>query len=234
MRWLAVLLVACVAGCGVNPIPEPPFERPPALAGDVVGAVCDECDGAPLKLTGAPGSVTDADVVWAVNLDGTAPPVVAPVAADGSFALDIDGLRGDELRLQARRGALRSEPVDLIAGRGALELSPRPLAGCFEVERELALPEAAVGAMSSSAIALAHSCGAPLAIDRIALRAPAPEYSLEGTAAPVVLEAGSAGELRVVYRPTEAAARGEEVALIEVSSPEVFRRAVTLFVAGAP
>ncbi len=47
MRRLAVLLVACVAGCGVNPIPEPPFERPPALAGDVVGAVCDERATAP-------------------------------------------------------------------------------------------------------------------------------------------------------------------------------------------
>ncbi|WP_437591648.1 hypothetical protein [Sorangium sp. So ce1000] len=233
MRWLAVLLVACVAGCGVNPIPEPPFERAPALAGDVVGKVCDECDGAPLKLTGAPGSVTDADLVWAVNLDGTAPPVVAPVADDGSFALDIDGIRGDELRLQARRGALRSEPADLIAGAGVLEPSPRPLDGCFQVERELGLPETSVGAVSIRTIQLVHACSAPLAIDSIALRAPAPEYSLEGAAAPVVLEAGSVEDLRVVYRPTAAAAR-EEVALIEVSSPEVFRRAVTLFVRDAP
>ncbi|WP_437283576.1 hypothetical protein WME90_07750 [Sorangium sp. So ce375] len=233
MRWLAVLLVACAAGCGVNPIPEPPFERPPALAGDVVGAVCDECDGAPLELAGGPGSVTDADVVWAVNLDGTAPPVVAPVADDGSFALQIDGVRGNELRLQARRGARRSAPMDLLAGAGVLEPSPRPLAGCFRVEQELALPETDVGAMSIGTLALVHTCGAPLAIDSIALRAPAPEYSLEGTAAPVVLDAGSVAELRVVYRPAEAATR-EEVALIEVSSPEVFRRAVTLFVTGAP
>ncbi len=131
----------------------------------------------------------------------------------------------------ARRAA--PEPVDLIAGRGALEPSPRPLAGCFEVERELALPEAAVGAMSSSAVALAHSCGAPLAIDEDRAARPGPRVQPRGTAAPVVLEAGSAGELRVVYRPTEAAAR-EEVALIEVSSPEVLRRAVTLFVPGAP
>ncbi|WP_437969419.1 hypothetical protein WMF04_09015 [Sorangium sp. So ce260] len=231
MRWLAVLLVACVAGCGVNPIPEPPSA--PALAGDVVGAICDGCDGAPMEVTGGPGSVTGADVIWAVNLDGTGEPVVAPVEEDGSFALQIDAVRGSELRLQARRGAIRAEPADLVAGSGVLERAPRPLADCFEVQPELALPWAAVGAASTSALRLAHTCAAPLAIDAIALRAPAPGYLLEGATAPVVLEAGDATDVRVVLQPVEGAAR-EEVLLIEVSSPEVSRRAVTLFVRDAP
>ncbi|WP_437572332.1 hypothetical protein [Sorangium sp. So ce542] len=231
MRWLAVLLVACVAGCGVNPIPEPPSA--PAFAGDVVGAICDECDGAPMDVTGGPGSVKGADLVWAVNLDRTGAPVVAPVEEDGSFALQIDAFRGHELRLQARRGAARSAPADLVAGGGVLVPAPRPLAGCFQVEPELALPETAAGAVSARALPLVHTCAAPLAIDAIALRAPAPGYLLEGATAPVTLEAGEAADVRVVFQPVEDATR-EEVLLIEVSSPEASRRAVTLFVRDAP
>ncbi|XXX79445.1 hypothetical protein WMF30_11780 [Sorangium sp. So ce134] len=231
MRWLAVLLVACVAGCGVNPIPEPPSA--PALAGDVVGALCDECDGALMDVTGGPGSVKGADLVWAVNLDGTGGPVVAPVEEDGSFALQIDAIRGQELRLQARRGALRSAPADLVAGGGVLEPAPRPFADCFRLQQELALPETAVGAVSTRTLQLVHTCAAPLAIDAIALRAPAPGYLLEGATAPAVLEAGDLAEVRVVFQPVEDEAR-EEVLLIEVSSPEVSRRAVTLFVRDAP
>ncbi|WP_437648817.1 hypothetical protein [Sorangium sp. So ce362] len=233
MRWLAALLVACVAGCGVNPIPEPPSA--PALAGDLVGAFCDGCDGAPveLELAGGPGSVKDAELVWAVNLDGAGPPVVAPVADDGSFALQIGAVRGDELRVQARRGAARSEPADLVVESGVLERAPRPLADCFQVEPELALPATAAGAAVSRALRLVHTCAAPLAIDAIALRAPAPGVLLEGATAPVVLEAGEATEVRVVFQPVEDAAR-EEVLLVEVSSPEVSRRAVTLFARDAP
>ncbi|WP_437336833.1 hypothetical protein [Sorangium sp. So ce394] len=231
MRWLAVLLVACVAGCGVNPIPEPPSA--PALAGDVVGAMCDECDGALMDVTGGPGSVEGADLVWAVNLDRAVAPVVAPVEEDGSFALQIDAIRGHELRLQARRGAARSAPADLVARSGVLEPAPRPLADCFRVEPELALPEPAVGAVSTRTLPLVHTCAAPLAIDAIALRAPAPGYLLEGATAPVVLEAGEVTDLRVVLQPVEDETR-EEVLLIEVSSPEVSRRAVTLFVSDAP
>ncbi|WP_437816345.1 hypothetical protein [Sorangium sp. So ce1078] len=231
MRWLAVLLVACVAGCGVNPIPEPPSA--PALAGDVVGAICDECDGAPMDVTGGPGSARDADAVWAVNLDGTAPPAVAEVGADGSFALSLEAGLGNEVRLQARRGELRGEPVDLVAADGVLAGAPRPLEGCFHVEPELALTDTAVGDVSAGVLRLEHDCAAPLAIDAIALRTPAPELSLQGALAPVVLAPGEPLEVRVELRPRASGPR-EEVLLVEVSSPEVTRRAVTLFGRGVP
>ncbi|WP_437627992.1 hypothetical protein [Sorangium sp. So ce1151] len=233
MRWLAVLLVACVAGCGVNPIPEPPAA--PEL-GDVTGDVCMVCDTGPVDLAGGPGSATNADAVWAVNLDGTAPPAVAEVGADGSFFLSPDVRLGDEVRVQARRGEHRSAPVDLVVADGVLERAPRPLADCFHVEPELELPDTAAFEVSTVALRLEHSCADPLAIDAIALRAPAADLALPGGPAPVVLAPGEPLDVRVEFRPRASGLR-EEVLLIEASSPAVTavtRRAVTLFGRGVP
>ncbi|MGK3991011.1 hypothetical protein WME99_48640 [Sorangium sp. So ce136] len=237
MRWLAVLLVACVAGCGVNPIPEPPAA--PEL-GEVTGAVCMVCDTGQVDLAGGPGSATDADAVWAVNLDGTAPPAVAEVGADGSFVLSPDVHLGDEVRVQARRGEHRSAPADLVVADGVLERAPRPLADCFHVEPELELPDTAIGEVSTVALRLEHSCADPLAIDAIALRAPAADLAVQGGPSggpsPVVIAPGEPLDVRVEFRPRASGPR-EEVLLIEASSPSVTavtRRAVTLFGRGVP
>ncbi|WP_437760908.1 hypothetical protein [Sorangium sp. So ce1389] len=230
MRWLAVLLVACVAGCGVNPIPEPPAA--PEL-GEVTGDVCMVCDTGQVDLAGGPGSATNADAVWAVNLDGTAPPTVAEVGADGSFVLSLDVRLGDEVRVQARRGEHRSAPADLVVADGVLKPAPRPLADCFLVEPELELPDTAIGEVSTVALRLEHSCADPLAIDAIALRAPADDLALQGGPAPVVIAPGEPLDVRVELRPRAAGPR-EEVLLIEASSPAATRRAVTLLGRGVP
>lgn len=231
MRWIAVLLVVCGAGCGVNPIPEPPSA--PEIVGEVVGAYCDACDDPEIDLTGGPGSVKNADTVWAVNLDGIQPPVVAEVAADGSFALSLEAATGNEVRLQARRDEKRSEPTDWIAANGVLERARRPLADCFRVAPELALADTPVGAASTGSLRIEHGCAAPLAIDTIALRVPTADFTLPGAPAPVVLAPGDSLEVPVEFRPGASGAR-EEVLLIEVSSPEATRRAVTLFGRGLP
>jgi hypothetical protein len=223
--------MACVAGCGVNPVPEPPAA--PALVGEVSGAYCDACDDPVIDLAGGPGSARNADAVWAVNLDGTAPPAVAEVGADGSFVLSLEASPGDEVRLQARRGERRSEPVDRVVAVGVLESAPRPLADCLRVAPELALPDTAVGEASTGVLRIEHGCGAPLAIDAIALRAPAEELVVQGTPAPVVVEPGEPLEVLVTFRPRASGAR-EEVLLLEVSSPAATRRAVTLFGRGVP
>ncbi|MGK3973456.1 hypothetical protein WMF38_17290 [Sorangium sp. So ce118] len=232
MRWLAVLLVAFVAGCGVNPIPEPPAA--PEL-GDVSGGVCMVCDTGQVDLAGEPGSARNADAVWAVNLDGTAPPAVAEVGADGSFVLALDVHLGDEVRVQARRGEHRSAPADLVVADGVLNRAPRPLADCFHVEPELELPDTAVGEVSTGVLRLEHDCAAPLTIDALALRAPA-DLGVEDVSAPVVLAAGEPLDVRVELRPSAPGLR-EEVLFIEASSPAVtavIRRAVTLFGRGVP
>lgn len=231
MRRIAVVLMACVAGCGVNPVPEPPAA--PELVGEVIGALCDVCDAEVIDLAGGPGSVRNADTVWAVNLDGTAPPAVAAVGADGSFVLSLEARLGDEVRLQARRGELRSAPSDRIVADGVLERAVHPLADCFRVAPERALADTAVGEATTGVLRIEHGCEEPLAIDAIALRAPAEELVIQGTPAPVVLEPGEPLEVRVAFRPRASGAR-EEVLLIEVSSPAATRRAVTLFGRGVP
>ncbi|WP_433934536.1 hypothetical protein AB3662_08055 [Sorangium cellulosum] len=230
MRWLAVLLVACVAGCGVNPIPEPPAA--PEL-GDVIADICMVCDAWTVDLAGGPGSASNADEVWAVSLDGTAPPAVAEVGADGSFALRLEAALGDEVRVQARRGEQRSAPADLVVAQGVLEPAPRPLSDCFDVAPELELPDTAVGEVSIGAVRLEHDCAEPLVIDAIALRAPAVDIGVGEVATPVVLAPGEPRDVPVELRSSAPGLR-EEVLLIEVSSPAVTRRAVTLFGRGVP
>ncbi|WP_438031188.1 hypothetical protein [Sorangium sp. So ce233] len=230
MRWLAVLLVACVAGCGVNPIPEPPAA--PEL-GDVIGDLCMVCDTWTVDLAGGPGSARNADEIWAVSLDGTAPPAVAEVDADGSFALALEADLGDEVRVQARRGEQRSAPADLVVAQGVLKRAPRPLADCFDVEPELELPDTAVGEVSTGVLRLEHDCAEPLVIDAIALRAPADDVGVGEVSAPVVLAPGEPRDVRVELRSSAPGPR-EEVLLIEVSSPAATRRAVTLFGRGVP
>ncbi|WP_437738777.1 hypothetical protein [Sorangium sp. So ce1335] len=230
MRWLTILLAACAVGCGVNPIPEPPAA--PEL-GDVVGRLCPVCDGEAAELVGGPGSARNADVVWAVGLDRSAPPAVAEVAADGSFVLTVEVAPGEEVRVQARRGEQRSAPEDLVVAVGPLKRAPRPLAGCFDVAPELELPDAPVGEVSAAVLRIEHGCADPLAIDAIALRAPAADLAVQGGAAPVVVAPGEPLDVRVELRPGAPGLR-EEVLLIEASSPAVTRRAVTLFGRGVP
>ncbi|WP_438018808.1 hypothetical protein WMF18_06890 [Sorangium sp. So ce315] len=222
--------MACAAGCGVNPIPEPPAA--PEL-GDVTGDLCPACDEGLVDLAGGPESARNADVVWAVNLDGTAPPAVAEVAADGSFALALEAALGDEVRVQARRGDQRSAPADLVVAIGPLEPAPRPLAGCFDVAPELELPDTPVGEVSTALLRIEHGCADPLVIDAIALRAPAADLAVQAGPTPVVVAPGEPLDVLVELRPGAPGLR-EEVLLIEASSPAVTRRAVTLFGRGVP
>lgn len=223
MRRFAVLFAVLLAGCGVDPLPEPP-----SLVGDLLGQACGACDGQG-KVTGRPGSVTGADRIWVVNLDGQEPPVTAPVAADGSFELFVSAMEGDEIRLQARRDELRSEPRDAVmVTSGALGAAPRPLSSCFVVAPELAFTDTTVGDAAPKALRLQHTCAAPLQIDAVTLRAPSADFTVTAPAVPLVLAPGAFADVSVDFAPSAVGLR-EEVLLIEVAQPEVDRRPVTLF-----
>ena len=143
MRRFALLFAILGVGCGVDPLPDPPVTEP-SLVGGFDGGVCAQCDGQ-AKLSGGPGSVVAADVLWAVNLDLETPPVTVPVDADGSFAFFLDAVEENEIRLQARSGDLRSAPLDVVMPfEGGVQPASRPLADCFVVQPELELADAAV------------------------------------------------------------------------------------------
>jgi hypothetical protein len=226
MRRL-LFIVALLTGCGVNPLPVPPGPEP-ELGGDISGSTCLACDGT-IRIAGEAGSAKNADAVWIVNLDGQAAPALVPVADDGSFEAMIAASPGDEVRLQARRDELRSEPLDLAVSIDAvLAPAPRPLADCFVVAPELELEDAAAGATSSATLALSHDCDTALTIESIALRAPAPPFEVTAPAAPFDLAPGETVTVTIRLSP-DTAGLVEEVLLIEVASSEMDRRPVTLF-----
>jgi hypothetical protein len=232
MRRLLAISALVLAGCTVDPLPEPPSAEP-ELVGEFHGETCLVCD-AQGKLAGGPGSVESADSIWVVNLDGTEPPQTAPVKSDGSFELFVSALDGDEIRLQARKGDLRSEPIDLVmAVDGVLELAPRPLDDCFLLAPELQLPDTAVASSAPAIVRLEHTCDAPLSLELIGLRAPTPDFEVAAPGTPLVLASGEFVDVAVEMHPSAGGLR-EEVLLVEVSSPAVDRRAVTLFGDGIP
>jgi hypothetical protein len=227
MRRFAALFAMLAVGCGVDPLPEPPGPGP-ELIGGFEGGVCTECDGQ-ARLAGGPGSVLDADSIWVVNLDRGAPPVVVPVADDGSFGLLLHAIEGDEIRIQARRDELRSTPRDLVVPLdGALEDAHRPLADCFVLPPELAFADTDIGDTTSQTVRIEHSCAAPLQLDAVVLRAPTSDYVVSAPALPIVLAAGEFVDVAIDFSPPGAGLR-EEVLLVEVSQPEVDRRPITLF-----
>jgi hypothetical protein len=223
---IAACLLWLIAGCSISPVPEPPVTQP-TLDGRVDIGSCATCDG-PLFLQGGPGAVGDATTIWAVDLDQTTAPAFAGVASDGSYKLYMDGNVGDEIRLQARRGELRSTPVDIVVGNDSpLALAPRPLADCFKVITDLVFGSQLAGAKTSRAIVLTQTCGAPLTLSRIALRVASSAFILTAPATPVALESGAELTVEVSYT-AQPGAVDEEILLVETSAPSKDRRAIAL------
>jgi hypothetical protein len=218
MRRAACLLLAWLAGCGVNPLPEPPIETP--RIGGVSGTGCDQCDGQ-LHIS---GTAENAEVVWIANLDQSSPPVLAPVAADGTFEALVDGQTSDELRIQARREDDRSDPIDYRIDGPA----PHPFADCLQLDLELELDDTAVGETRSAVLRIEHTCPTPLTIGAIGLRAPHPSYTIGTPALPLDLAPGELLDVSIDFSPASAGLN-EEVLLIQVASPEADRRAITLY-----
>lgn len=122
MLRLIPLLLAL--GCTVGPQPVPPSFDPQVLVVADTPAEAVQDAVTMRALVGAPGTVDPAEgVIVATPLDGAGPILVEPVRPDGSFELNVTA---NELRLQARNGELRSEPIDVaIAGSELRVLAPR-------------------------------------------------------------------------------------------------------------
>jgi len=221
-----------VAGCSISPVPEPPV-TPPTLDTTVGVAACATCD-APFILQGAPGAVRDGTRIWAVNLDQTTPPVIADVAADGSYKLAMIGESGNEVRLQARRDDVRSTPVDVVLGNDSpLKNASRPFADCFRVITDLDFGLQSPGSKVTRSITLTQSCAAPLTVSRIALRAPSAALTFVAPSTPLVLASGAPLSIDVSYSASSGST-DEEVLLVETSAPSKDRRAIDLAGRAAP
>jgi hypothetical protein len=228
---LLTLLVylTSLSSCGINPVPEPPSVEPldpPAtetitLAPDMLMSTID------VDVVGAPGSAEPGAQIWAVNIDDTKAPVLADVQADGSFALTVQGFANDEVRLQVRSGQRRSEPVDVVipVEAGPAVLVARPLAACLSLTpaSELVLPLPTGSQPPSASILIENRCGAEASITDVRLRVPTDAFALE--APDVTVPAG--GSTLVTVR-AYGAPGSEEILLIQIGTPDVDRRPVTL------
>lgn len=221
---LALLLVALPA-CGVSPQPSPPNLDVDAVAEPPTGGV---------GLPAFTGLVDPPEgVVVVTHLDGTEPPVAEPVRDDGTFSVTAIGPIGNEHRVQARAGAARSVPVDLV-GEGepaTLSPAPRPLADCFVVSPafEVDFGDVPVGGRAERRVSITNDCGAPLTLMTPRLRIASPAF--EVLDAPTEIPDGEAVELVLAATPTEAGPV-EAVVFLESSSPTPDRRPLTLFATG--
>ena len=226
MLWRTVLLccmAVALASCSVRPVTEPPNLEPPAyedleLINMSVG----------YRVTGRPGSIEPGSEIWALNLDGAAPPVMATVAGDGSFDVLTDALLGHELRLQVRQGERRSPVLDLVMG----EAGPTVHAlDCVQVSPpvELAFGEVAAGTTATLAVAVRNDCTAAVTLDSAGLRTAASALVVTPIA-PGTIPVGDTIEIEVRFTPSGAGVI-EEALLLQLSAP-ADRRAITVWGTG--
>lgn len=222
MRGLVFMAVGLLWGCTGKPVPEVPSLAPPNP---------DEIDfmsgtSVPGDVRGGPGAVEPGAQVWLAPLDQPVAPTVAAAAADGSFATMMMVFPGEEVRIQARLDDLRSDPVDVLVGAGAIV---RPSADCLTLSPalELAMGEVAVGDSATASIEVDNACGAEVQIGGIRLRAPSTSVFID-TIGPLVVADGTTGTIDITFRP-DASGLSEEVVILDVTAPEMDRRPVTVF-----
>jgi hypothetical protein len=164
--------------------------------------------------------------LWAVNLDSQDAPITVPVRADGSFVFSIDLALGQELRLQARRGYLRSAPRDFVLAteKTLVERSP-PV--CWTLPLELDFGAVRAGTSASRSVAVNAACLPPFEVSAAFLRRASTAFRLDSSGLPRALTRGEAFELPVGFAPPSTQ-DFEEIAFVEITAPGRERLAVTL------
>lgn len=222
--WL--LLLAGLGGCTVSPVPEPPTLDPTQLDGTPVG--CDAiCVPRVMTFTGRPGAAPAGVALWGGSLDEDLPASTTTVAADGSFAFDVEGLPAHEFRLAVLDGA--SLPVDVVvADDHTVALAPRPFAACLSVRPEVELDFGAIdpGGSAPGDVVLENDCDDDVVVEGARVRASGSAFALDD-AGPFTVAAGARESVRLTFAPAEVGVAREAVVL-DVSAPERDRRAVML------
>ncbi|AKF03076.1 hypothetical protein [Sandaracinus amylolyticus] len=225
LRALGLVALLALAGCVGTPQPDPPNLAPERLR--VMGGE----RGGSFLLIGDPGAAiasAPAEVLVA-NLDAPAMPVrIAPVAADGSFSIELTTLAIDELRIWVRGAdGERSAPVDVLADPLGLAPAVRALL-CLRVEpHDLVVLGTGAGSGAREVITLVNECDEDVTVESVALRAPVSGVEIE--AAPTSVAAGASAAIELRFLPDESAPAGlvEDVLLVTVAGDtERDRRAV--------
>lgn len=230
-RQLALALLAFFAtlalfagGCTVTPMPEPPNLDPP----DVTKLTFGTSSGTgQVMLMGDRGALGAGERLWAVNLDGVGPPIETVAADDGGFTLGLSSSFGDELRLQARLDAQRSDPVDVEVPSAAPVV--RPFADCLTARPlyEVGFRESPVGSPVAATLRLDNACGVTIELAAPRLRVERADFVVT-SAMPTSIADGATVEIALSWTP-RAAGLAEEILFIDVIAPESSRWPFTLW-----
>lgn len=200
--------------------------NPPLMPSDTIADV-DLVDGQFLlgggtTLTGGAGAITPATgFVHVTNLDSSGEVQIAPVEADGSFAVSLLADFDDVLRLQVVDGPDRSVPIDSADG---FETTLPDALACLEMPKWIGVA-LAPGDPDSVSFEVTNLCDETVEWGTWRSRASAGLITSIPAAASLAL-----GESRsfVVRVSPEA---GEEVLLLPIVAPAESRRALTVSVA---
>lgn len=230
--WLLFGLTACVG----TPVTEPPSATPPELPQVTVRETLPEFQGAaadattPIGLSGGPGSTEPNSLVWAINLDGVDPAVVARADADGSFEVPVAAMDGDELRMHVLVDGVPSAPLDMIFGSDLVLASPDHGRCVRTTPTMLDFGTLAAGESTSMDLVVENTCAEPidLALPRTHPSATDFRIPLQGL---TTLAEGESTTLSITFEPLPAIdALRSTVLLIEfASAAENDRMAVTLW-----
>jgi len=206
--WLASIhLIACAG----TPVTEPPSVAPPDLpdvrANESVPALAPGVadTSIPIGLHGGPGAVKGDALVWAINLDTEAPPVVRLADADGSFNVPIQGNVGDRLRMHTLVNDVASAPLDMTLG-GELALATAANSECLAmVPTSLNLGTTQVDQVVEAQLTIENTCSDAVDV-AVRLHASAADFELDASTL-FSLAPGESEVLSVVFSPAEGAAR---------------------------
>jgi hypothetical protein len=171
--FVAVLaLVAAAAlglgGCTATPVPEPPaatsldFGR---IHGPEVAPTTNV-----IGIVGEPGAGPPGHTLRVTNLDLAEAPVDVLIGPDGSFALEIVGGQGDELRFHTRQGRVRAAPVDIVWSEAQIVAPER--VDCLELVplQQQDFDVVGVGVPAERTISLDNGCGEAVTVTGARLR----------------------------------------------------------------
>jgi hypothetical protein len=189
---LVLWSTAGALGCGATPMPEPPSIDGGRIGPAPVGVIALS-EPHQVPIAGQPGAVTPGATLRAINLDRDVPVVSATVAADGSFSSSVLASNGDELRLQALLGGMRSAPADfLYTSMGGDQLTPSPRFACLALSPGYDLD---VPASGSARLHIENACDGAVTVTNPRFRSGG-RFTVD-TPLPLDIPAGGEGALDV-------------------------------------
>ena len=218
---LGFLSLACEGPRGASPLPEPP-----AIDGSRIGfgnSIAPAAVPADIELVGDGASASPGSTLRVTNLDTTDEPVTTTVTDEGRFSILVSVSPGDELRFEAFRGELRSDPVDLIIDSSGL--TPGPRHGCIAFTPGYAVE---FDGSTAESLFIDNQCGAPAVVQDPRFRLALPDFALSTPALPVTVAPGRSASLRFGFEPQAAGIR-EDVFFADIDvDGEVLRYPIGL------